>query len=90
MTISDKGSILSVDDLETELKEMDDMENPQSAGAKLCISVAEMGKRIGVSRKTAFDLANSQGFPAIRVGHRILIPIKGLETWIEDHTGIAG
>ena len=51
-----------------------------------CISVAEMGRRIGVSRATAFNLANSEGFPAIRIGKRILVPVKRLEEWLEAQT----
>lgn len=52
-----------------------------------CINVPELATRLGVSRASAYQLANSAGFPTIRIGKRLLINTKGLEKWIEDHSG---
>jgi excisionase family DNA binding protein len=57
--------------------------NVISAG-QMTISVDEMGQRLGVSRKTAWDLVKTSDFPSIRVGTRVLIPVNGLEKWIND------
>jgi excisionase family DNA binding protein len=46
----------------------------------------EMGAALGVSRKTAYDLANSEGFPVVRIGTRKFIHRAGLEQWIEKRS----
>ena len=50
---------------------------------KLCISVPEMEKQMGISRPKAYELANSKGFPAIRVGKRIVIPYAAFADWLQ-------
>ena len=53
---------------------------------RLCISVEEMGKRMSISRATAFALVRQKGFPAISLGRRILIPVASLEKWLDTQT----
>lgn len=50
---------------------------------KLCISVPEMAKQMGISRPKAYELANSKGFPAIRIGKRIVIPCAAFADWLQ-------
>lgn len=50
---------------------------------KLCISVPEMAKQLGISRPKACELANSEGFPAIRIGKRIVIPYAAFADWLQ-------
>ncbi len=50
---------------------------------KLTMSVDEMAAAIGISRPKAYELAHSDGFPVIRIGRRIRIPVTGLEKWLE-------
>ena len=41
------------------------------------INVQELAKRIGISRKIAYDLVNSRGFyPAFRIGRKILVTVE--------------
>lgn len=57
---------------------------------RLCITVEEMGKRLGIGRVSAYDLAHSEGFPAFRVGasgRKLLISVKGLEEWVARQAG---
>lgn len=51
---------------------------------KLCISVPEMAKHMGISRPKAYELANTEGFPAIRVGKRIVIPYQAFINWLQE------
>lgn len=54
---------------------------------KYCISVGEMGRRLGVSRATAYSLVSSKDFyPAFRLGQRILIRVDALEKWLAEQT----
>ncbi|MEA4899570.1 MAG: helix-turn-helix domain-containing protein [Christensenellaceae bacterium] len=55
--------------------------------AKLCITVEEMAKKVGICKMNAYELARSSGFPSIIVGRRILIPVAGLERWLEEQAG---
>lgn len=50
---------------------------------KLCLGVEEMGKRLGVSRAVAYELTRRKGFPAVRLGRRIVIPISELTAWLK-------
>lgn len=49
---------------------------------KLLVSVDEAGTLLGVSRSVAYTLSRSEGFPTIRVGRRVLIPLEQLKEWI--------
>lgn len=53
---------------------------------KYTMSVDEMATAVGVSRPKAYELVNSEGFPVIRIGRRIRIPVAGLERWIEEQS----
>ena len=54
---------------------------------RLCLTVEEMGKKLSISRAGAYELARRADFPAIHAGRRILIPISGLEKWLEAQAG---
>lgn len=55
--------------------------------ASYCMTVEEMGKQLGVSRVLAYQLANSDGFPAVRIGRRLVIPVAAFDKWLTEHTG---
>ena len=55
---------------------------------RICITVEEMGKQLGISRPTAYQLANSEGFPAVRIGRRLVIPVAAFDKWLTEHTGV--
>lgn len=57
-----------------------------SAQSKLVFSVAEAAKALGVSRPTMYRLMQEEGFPVIQIGARKVVPIYGLEEWIEKQT----
>lgn len=46
------------------------------------MSISEMQSVLGVSRGKAYELANRQDFPALRIGKRIVIPVKQFEEWV--------
>ena len=53
---------------------------------KITLSVEEVGKKLGVSRPIAYELTKRQGFPVLRIGRRIVIPVDGLMEWIRSNT----
>ena len=52
----------------------------------LMLSVPEMGAALGISRARAYELARSEGFPALRIGTRIVIPKDKLQEWVDKQT----
>ena len=53
----------------------------------LMLSVPDLTAALGISRAGAYDLVKTKGFPALRIGSRILIPKDGLIAWIKRNTG---
>lgn len=52
----------------------------------LMLSVPEMAAALGISRAGAYELARSEGFPALRIGTRIVIPKDKLQEWVDKRT----
>ena len=52
----------------------------------LMLSVPEMGAALGISRAGAYELARCEGFPALRIGTRIVIPKDKLQEWVDKQT----
>ena len=53
----------------------------------LMLSVPEMAAALGISRAGAYELARSEGFPALRIVTRIVIPKDELREWIKRNMG---
>lgn len=53
------------------------------AAPRMTMTVEEMGKELGVSRVTAYELAQQPGFPSFSIGRRVLVSRDGLLKWIE-------
>lgn len=54
---------------------------------KMLLTVQEAADLMGLCTITIYELAKTQGFPAVRVGRRVLISHKGLEDWIAAQAG---
>ena len=52
----------------------------------LMLSVPEMAAALGISRAGAYELARSEGFPALRIGTRIVVPKDKLQEWVDKQT----
>ena len=52
---------------------------------KQTISVVELGKVLGVGRNSAYTLVHQPGFPAIRLGKRIVVPVEALRIWLVEN-----
>ena len=53
---------------------------------KLAYSVDEMAVVLGIGRELAYEFVKTPGFPAIRIGKRIIIPKQALETWMMNES----
>ena len=55
---------------------------------KRAIDVDELAEALGISKPTAYEFCNREDFPAIRVTpRRIIIPVDGLQRWLEEQSG---
>ena len=49
---------------------------------KTTMSVQELSSQMGISLPKAYELVKTPGFPSIRIGTRILIPIEAVREWL--------
>ena len=49
---------------------------------KTTMSVRELAMQVGISLPKAYELVKTPGFPSIRIGTRILIPIDAFQEWM--------
>lgn len=55
---------------------------------KTTMSVQELSSQMGISLAKAYELVKTPGFPTLRIGTRILIPVDAYKAWlIERSTG---
>ena len=53
----------------------------------LFLNAATVARVLGVSPSSGYELMHEQGFPALRIGSRIMIPKEAFICWVEEHTG---
>lgn len=53
----------------------------------MMLSVSEMAAALGISHAGAYELVRTEGFPALKIGSRIVIPKEELWEWVKQNTG---
>ena len=51
-----------------------------------CLKTEHIAEYLGVGRATAYNLVNSEGFPRVMVGRRIVVPKDAFLNWVETNT----
>ena len=46
------------------------------------MSVQELSAQMGISLPKAYELVKTPGFPTLRIGTRILVPIDAYKEWL--------
>mgnify|MGYP004675139475 FL=1 len=49
----------------------------------LMLNVVQVAAVLGISRAGAYELVHSEGFPALKIGSRIVVPKDKLREWID-------
>ena len=52
----------------------------------LMLNVVQVAAVLGISRAGAYELVHSEGFPALKIGSRIVVPKDNLREWIDANT----
>ena len=54
---------------------------------RVAFTAEEFSKAAHLSLPTVYELIHAEGFPALRVGKRWIIPCKAVEKWLEANIG---
>lgn len=58
---------------------------------KMLLSISEAAAVLGISRPSIYRLIHADdGFPIIRVGGRVLVPVRQLQEWLDEQVSIKG
>ena len=64
--------------------------NPPRLGSatvpKLSLTISEAAESLGLSVRTIEQLVRMGQLPVVRVGRRVLIPVKALSAWLDQQT----
>ncbi len=50
-------------------------------------SAADVSEYLGISRVGSYNLMQSKGFPAFRIGRRILVTKEAFDKWLQAQQG---
>lgn len=53
----------------------------------LFLNAETVAKALGVSPSSGYELMHEKGFPALRIGSRIVVPKEKFIAWVEQNTG---
>jgi excisionase family DNA binding protein len=53
----------------------------------LFLNANHVAQTLGVSISSAYELMHEKGFPALRIGSRIVVPKEKFRQWVEQQTG---
>ena len=54
---------------------------------RTALSVEEMRKELGLGKNKAYEMVKMKGFPAIKIGKKIIIPRESLNRWLKENEG---
>lgn len=52
---------------------------------KEILSVKELAQYFGVSESIAYQLVHTDGFPVLRIGKRLMVPVAELRIWVSKN-----
>jgi excisionase family DNA binding protein len=53
-------------------------------GDRLTVTVPEAGELLGISRGLAYELVQRGELPAVRLGRRIVVPVRAIEALLDQ------
>ena len=53
----------------------------------LFLNAAMVARVLGVAPSSAYELMHEEGFPALRIGNRIVVPKEKFCRWVDRQTG---
>ncbi len=53
----------------------------------LFLNAETVAKALGVSISSGYELMHEAGFPALRIGNRLMVPKEKFIQWVDERTG---
>ena len=53
----------------------------------LFLNAKMVAQLLGVSPSSAYGLMHEKGFPALRIGNRLVVPKAEFQSWVKERTG---
>ena len=53
----------------------------------LFLNAELVSKTLGIAPSSAYELMHETGFPALRIGNRIVVPKEKFRQWVDAQTG---
>lgn len=53
----------------------------------LFLNAKIVAQLLGVSPSSAYELMHEKGFPALRIGNRLVVPKAEFQSWVKERTG---
>ena len=66
------------------------MEKEMKVSVPAVMNAMQVAKYLGISKQGAYNLMNSESFPTLRVGKRLLVSSDRFLEWIEKHSNDVG
>ncbi|MBO4687495.1 MAG: helix-turn-helix domain-containing protein [Clostridiales bacterium] len=66
------------------------MEKEMKVSVPAVMNAMQVAKYLGISKQGAYNLMNSESFPTLRVGKRLLVSSDRFLEWIEKHSNNVG
>ena len=57
---------------------------PPKLQGRLALRPAELGVALGIGRNAAYRLCGEPGFPVVKLGNKIVVPMDGLRRWLDN------
>lgn len=52
----------------------------------VCYTMKDLERLFPLGRNSLHRMVKQDGFPSIRIGRRILVPVEGLNQWLRDQS----
>ena len=52
----------------------------------LFLNAKMVAQLLGVSPSSAYELMHEKGFPALRIGNRLVVPKAEFQSWVKERT----
>lgn len=53
----------------------------------LFLNAETLARLLGISISSSYELMHERGFPAVRIGSRLVVPKEKLKLWVDENAG---
>ena len=53
----------------------------------LFLNAETLARLLGISISSSYELMHERGFPAVKIGSRLVVPKEKLKLWVDENAG---